>query len=238
MKSNRIRPLHMKIAVAVLAVALAVIWADMDRSAYAQDKPQRVIVRFNGDFPPPPHPAALAMRNFAERLPKVIPGSQARTYFAGSLYTIPEAFEALRAGNLEMSWMQIGKAAPVEPWLMAAVGPGVLTTVGAVDSIEETQTFQMLIDRLETVHGIKVFGAAHMSFGMGAGGRQRFLKPTDFAGHKLRTMTPIENASFEAFNASPVVMSMGEVPSALQSGVIDGLMTSIGGWISVREKAP
>ncbi|MFH1603587.1 MAG: hypothetical protein ABIH03_06745, partial [Pseudomonadota bacterium] len=32
--------------------------------------------------------------------------------------------------------------------------------------------------------------------------------------------------------------AFGEVPSALQSGVIDGLMTSIGGWLSVREQAP
>jgi TRAP-type C4-dicarboxylate transport system substrate-binding protein len=33
-------------------------------------------------------------------------------------------------------------------------------------------------------------------------------------------------------------MAFGEVPSALESGVIDGLMTSIGGWLSVREQAP
>lgn len=33
-------------------------------------------------------------------------------------------------------------------------------------------------------------------------------------------------------------MAFGEVPSALESGVIDGLVTSIGGWRSVREQAP
>jgi len=232
------RPLRMRIAVAMLAVALATIWGATDRIAYAQDKPQRVVLRFNADFPPPPHPAAIALKYFAERLPQVIPGSQARVYYAGALYTIPEAFEAMRAGNLEMSWMQIGKAAPVDPWMMAAVGPGVLTTVGAVESIEKTQTFQMLVDRLETVQGIKVFGAGHMSFGMGVGGKKRYLKPADFAGRKMRSMTPVENASLEAWKASPVVMAFGEVPSALQSGVIDGLMTSIGGWLSVREQAP
>jgi hypothetical protein len=42
----------------------------------------------------------------------------------------------------------------------------------------------------------------------------------------------------EAWRANPVVMGFGEVPSALESGVIDGLMTSIGGWLSVREQAP
>ncbi len=232
------RPLRMRIAVAICVAVLAATWGATDRNAYAQDKPQRVVLRFSADFPPPPHPAALALKHFAERLPQVIPGSQARVYYAGALYTIPEAFEAMRQGNLEMSWMQIGKAAPVDPWMMAVVGPGVLTTVGAVESIEKTQTFQMLVDRLETVQGIKVFGAGHMSFGMGVGGHKRYLKPADFAGRKLRSMGPVENASFEAWKASPVVMAMGEVPSALQSGVIDGLMTSIGGWLSVREQAP
>jgi TRAP-type C4-dicarboxylate transport system substrate-binding protein len=206
--------------------------------AFAQDKPQKVVLRFAADFPPPPHPAGLAMKHFADRLPQVIPGSEARLYYAGALYTIPEAFEAMRQGNLEMTWMQIGKTAPVDPWMMTLVGPGILTTVGAVDNLERTKTFQMLVERLEKRQNIKVFGAGHMSFGMGVGGKRRYVKPEDFTGRKVRSMGPVENASLEAWRANPVVMGFGEVPSALESGVIDGLMTSIGGWLSVREQAP
>jgi TRAP-type C4-dicarboxylate transport system substrate-binding protein len=222
---------------AALTVTLAASWASA-QFAHAQDKPQKVVLRFVADFPPPPHPAGLAMRHLAERLPQVIPGSEARIYYAGALYTIPEAFEAMRQGNLEMTWMQIGKAASVEPWLMAVVGPGVLTTVGAVDSLEKTKTYQVLVERLEKRHLIKVFGAGHMSFGMGVGGKRRYVKPEDFVGKKVRSMGPVENAALEAWKANPVVMAFGEVPSALESGVIDGLMTSIGGWLAVREQAP
>ena len=178
------------------------------------------------------------MKHFADRLPQVIPGSEARLYYAGALYTIPEAFEAMRQGNLEMTWMQMGKAAPVDPWMMAVVGPGVLTTVGAVDNFEKTKTYQMLVDRLEKQQAIKVFGAGHMSFGMGVGGKKRYLKPEDFTGRKVRSMGPVENAVLESWKANPVVMAFGEVPNAIESGVIDGLMTSIGGWLSVREQAP
>jgi TRAP-type C4-dicarboxylate transport system substrate-binding protein len=137
-----------------------------------------------------------------------------------------------------MTWMQIGKAAPVDPWMMALVGPGILTTVGAVDSLEKTKTYQMLVDRLEKRQLIKVFGAGHMSFGMGVGGKRRYQKPEDFVGKKVRSMGPVENASLESWRANPVVMGFGEVPNALESGVIDGLMTSLGGWNSVREQAP
>jgi TRAP-type C4-dicarboxylate transport system substrate-binding protein len=223
---------------ATLAVAAITAFLGIPQGVHAQGTPQKVVLRFVSDFPPPPHPAALAMRHFADRLPQVIPGSEARLYYAGALYSIPEAFEAMRQGNLEMTWMQVGKAAPVDPWMMALVGPGILTTVGAVDSLETTGTYRMLIDRLEKRQLIKVFGVGHMSFGMGIGGKRRYVKPEDFSGRKMRSMGPVENAALESWKASPVVMNFGEVPSALESGVIDGLMTSLGGWNSVREQAP
>ncbi len=97
-----------KTTAAMFVAALAVTWGAIEGPAYAQDKPNKVVLRFAADFPPPPHPAGLAMKHFAERLPEVIPGSEARLYYAGALYTIPEAFEAMRQGNLEMTWMQIG----------------------------------------------------------------------------------------------------------------------------------
>jgi TRAP-type C4-dicarboxylate transport system substrate-binding protein len=206
--------------------------------AHAQDKPQKVVLRFVSDFPPPPHPAALAMKYLADRLPQVIPGSEARLYYAGALYTVPEAFEAMRQGNLEMTWMQIGKAAPVDSWMLSVVGPGILTTVGAVDNLDKTKTYQMLVDRLAKNQRVKVFGVGHMSFGMGVGGKKRYAKPEDFTGKKVRSMGPAENPVLASWKANPVVMNFGEVPSALESGVIDGLMTSLGGWNSVREQAP
>jgi TRAP-type C4-dicarboxylate transport system substrate-binding protein len=217
--------------------ALAVTWG-MPQPAAAQDAPKKVVMRFASDFPPAPHPAGLAMKHFADRLPQVIPGSEARLYPAGALYTIPEAFEAMRQGNLEMTWMQMGKAGSVDPWMMAVVGPGILTTVGAVDNLEKTKTYQMLAERMEKQQRIKVFGAGHMSFGMGVGGKKRYLNADDFTGRKVRSMGPAENPVLESWKANPVVMAFGEVPTALESGVIDGLMTSIGGWLGVRQQAP
>ena len=139
MKANRTRRTFTTAGAAALAVALAAAFALPERQAHAQAmKP--VVLRFVADFPPPPHPAGLAMQYFKDRLPQVIPGSEARLYFAGALYTIPEAFEAMRQGNLELTWMQMGKAAPVDPYMMSVVGPGILTTVGAVDNLDQACT--------------------------------------------------------------------------------------------------
>jgi len=222
---------------AIVAAFAAASWS-VAEPAHAQGQPQKVIMRFASDFPPPPHPAGLAMKYFSERLPKVIPGSEARLYYAGALYTVPEAYEAMRQGNLEMTWMQIGKAAPVDPWMLSVVGPGILTTVGAVDNLDKTSTYQMLVDRMAKNQLVKVFGVGHMSFGMGVGGKKRYAAPADFVGKKVRSMGPAENPVLEAWKANPVVMNFGEVPSAMDSGVIDGLMTSLGGWNSMRQQAP
>ncbi len=238
MDRKQFRRLSFSVAGATFVAALAVTWLAAENPAYAQDKPQKVVMRFASDFPPPPHPAGLAMKYFSERLPQVIPESEARLFFAGALYTIPEAFEALRQGNLEMAWMQIGKAAPVDSWMLTVVGPGILTTVGAVDNLDKTSTYQMLVDRLGKNQAVRVFGVGHMSFGMGVGGKKRYVKPEDFVGKKVRSMGPAENPVLAAWKASPVVMNFGEVPSAMESGVIDGLMTSLGGWNSMREQAP
>jgi TRAP-type C4-dicarboxylate transport system substrate-binding protein len=107
-----------------------------------------------------------------------------------------------------------------------------------VDNLEKTKTYQMLIDRLQKKQLITVFGVGHMSFGMGVGGKKRYVKPEDFNGKKVRSMGPVENAALESWKANPVVMGFGEVPNAMESGVIDGLMTSLGGWNSMREQAP
>ncbi len=229
--------INLKLAAAFAAPLLAASWLGAE-PVQAQDAPKKVVLRFASDFPPPPHPAGLAMKYFADRLPQVIPGSEARLYYAGALYNAPEAFEAMRQRNLEMAWMQAGKVAPVDPWMMTVVGPGILTTVGAVDSLEQTSTYKMLVERLEKTQLVRVFGTGHMSFGMGVGGKKRYASPSDFDGRKVRSMGPVENASLAAWKANPVVMGFGDVPSALESGVIDGLMTSIGGWLSVREQAP
>jgi TRAP-type C4-dicarboxylate transport system substrate-binding protein len=225
-----------KLPVIAVAAAFAAASWSVATPVHAQTKP--VVMRFAADFPPPPHPAGLAMKYFSERLPQVIPGSEARLYFAGALYTVPEAYEAMRQGNLEMTWMQIGKAAPVDPYMLSVVGPGVLTTVGAVDNLDKTSTYKMLVERMAKNQQVKVFGVGHMSFGMGVGGKKRYQSPADFAGKKVRSMGPAENPVLEAWKANPVVMAFGEVPSAMESGVIDGLMTSLGGWNSMREQAP
>ena len=207
-----------RLSINVAAAALACVVAAVCVPPAGAQAPKPVVLRFVADFTR----AAASGGHGDEVLRRAPaagdPGQRGAPLLLGRALHDPEAFEAMRQGNLEMTWMQMGKAAPVDPLMMSVVGPGVLTTVGAVDNFEKTKTYQTLVERLQKKQAIKVFGAAHMSFGMGVGGKKRYLKPEDFTGRKVRSMGPAENPVLESWKANPVVMAFGEVPTAMRVG--------------------
>lgn len=198
-----------------------------------------VTIRLASDTAGLPHPAAIAMEHLKNRVAEEIPGSDVRIFVSSSLYKIPEAMEAMTEGNLEMAWGQFGKTAQVDPYANVVVGPMLLTTPGAINQLDSFETYQMLVQRFNDIHDVKLFGTAHLSFYMGVGGAKgRLIAPSDFQDKKMRSMGPAENAMLSAFGSNPTTMAFGDVPPALETGVIDGLLTSLGGWNRVKEQAP
>ncbi len=198
-----------------------------------------VKLRWASDHTGPPHPAGIAEVYFAEQVEKRIPGSKVRIYWAKSLYTVPQGVKALTQGNLEILTGQFGKTSSIEPLANVLLGAGKLTTVGAIDAVDTTKTFKALAAHFNKLHDITIFGAGHLSMYMGAGAvKARLIGPADFAGKKMRSMGPAENALLSALGANPQAMAFGDVPPALQTGVIDGLLTSLGGFNSTKEQAP
>ena len=198
-----------------------------------------VKLRWASDHTGPPHPAGIAEVYFAEQVEKRIPGSKVQIFWAKSLYTIPQGVKALTQGNLEMITGQFGKTSSIEPLANVLLGAGKLSTVGAIDGVDSTKTFSDLVAHFNKAHDITIFGAGHLSMYMGAGAvKGRLIGPADFAGKKMRSMGPAENALLSALGANPQAMAFGDVPPALQTGVIDGLLTSLGGFNSTKEQAP
>ena len=198
-----------------------------------------VKLRWASDHTGPPHPAGIAELYFAEQVEKKIPGSKVQIYWAKSLYTVPQGLKALTQGNLEIMTGQFGKTSSVEPLANVVLGAGKLTTVGAIDAMDTTKTYAALAKHFNKVHDVTLMGAGHLSMYMGAGAiKSRLISPADFAGKKMRSMGPAENALMSALGANPQAMAWGDVPPALQTGVIDGLLTSLGGFNASKEQAP
>ncbi len=236
MSVNQISSLCRTIGKRVAALGCSVVVAGAVMASQAQAE---VTIRLASDTAGLPHPAAIAMERLKDRLAEEIPGSEVRIFVSSSLYKIPEAMEAMTEGNLEMAWGQFGKTAQVDPYASVVVGPMLLTTPGAVNQLDQFKTYEMITKRFNDIHDVKLFGTAHMSFFMGVGGAKgRLIAPADFQDKKMRSMGPAENAMLSAFGSNPTTMAFGDVPPALETGVIDGLLTSLGGWNRIKEQAP
>jgi TRAP-type C4-dicarboxylate transport system substrate-binding protein len=223
---------------AVSAVALTFA-AGTNLATADGHKIKPIKMRWASDHSGPPHPAAIAEVFFAEQVEKKIPGSKVQIYWAKSLYNVPKGTQALTKGNLEMMTGQFGKTSSVEPLANTIVGAGKLTTPGAIQGLDGTKTYAQLKKVFNDKHGITLFGSGHLSMYMGAGAvKSRLLVPSDFAGKKIRSMGPAENALLGSLGANATTMSFGDVPPALQTGVIDGLLTSLGGFNATKEQAP
>lgn len=236
MKIDALRSFKRLGIMAASAGVLAFAAGDLLTPAHAADV-EPVMIRIVGDHSPTPHPAAIAEEFMKQRIQEEIPGSEVRIFTAGALYTIPEAVEAMGEGNLEMAWGQFGKTAQIDPYMSVVNGPMLVTTPGAMNQLDSFDTVEMLAERFQEQHGIKMFGTAHLSMFMGVGAGKRLLEPDDLQGMKIRSMGPAENSALQAWGANPTTMAFGDVPSALETGVIDGLLTSLGGWNSVKDQA-
>ena len=205
-----------------------------------QEQPaaEKITIRFVGDLPTPPHPAAVAIDEWAKKLPETLPGAEVRPSFAGSLYDINEAMQALETGNLEMVWGQSGKAAAWDPRMGIPTVPVVYTTVGAMtEGFPQSEVAKYIEEHLAS-RGIKVFGWGDLSWYTAIGAKERLLTLDDIKGKKIRTFSPTLNKLLETWGGSPVTLAFGDVPSALSSGTIDGLVTSAGGWGQIKDLAP
>ncbi|MEM7684749.1 MAG: TRAP transporter substrate-binding protein [Paracoccaceae bacterium] len=228
--------LHRNVGKRIAMLGCSAVAAGAIMASQAQAE---VTIRVASDTAGLPHPAAIAMERLKDRVAEEIPGSDVRIFVSSSLYKIPEAMEAMTEGNLEMAWGQFGKTAQVDPYANVVVGPMLLTTPGAINSLDEFETYKMLEKRFNDIHDVKLFGTAHLSFYMGVGAKAgRLIAPSDFEEKKMRSMGPAENAMLSAFGSNPTTMAFGDVPPALETGVIDGLLTSLGGWNRVKEQAP
>jgi C4-dicarboxylate-binding protein DctP len=224
-----------KLYLPAAVLAAAVVAAPVQMAGAAEP----VKLRWASDHNGPPHPAAIAEVYFAEQVEKRIPGSKVQIFWAKSLYTVPQGTKALTQGNLEVLTGQFGKTSSVEPLSNVLLGAGKLSTVGAIDSVDKTKTFAALAEHFNKTHDITIMGAGHLSMYMGAGAvKSRLIGPADYAGKKMRSMGPAENALLSALGANPQAMAFGDVPPALQTGVIDGLLTSLGGFNATKEQAP
>lgn len=231
------RPAILPALLAITGIAAAA--AALPAAPAAAEELTPVTIRISSDTAPPPQPVGMAQEFFKERLAEIIPGSEVRIFYAGSLYSsIGDSVAALTEGNLEMTWGQFAKTGDLDPYANVVTGPLLLTTPGAMQALDTLPSFKKLVERFDKMHDVTIFGTGHLSMFNGVGATRRLVKPEDFAGAKIRSPGASINAIIESWGANATAMPFGDVPSALQTGVLDGLITSLSGFVITRDQAP
>jgi len=170
-------------------------------------------------------------------LEKLLPGSEFQSYHSSSLYKPAETMNQLVLGNLEMG-AEDADAAGWDPWCNIWAQPMLLTTVGAHMEFRTTALAKALEEHMAD-KGIKVLGWECESMLGGCGASERLLTLDDLKGKKIRISATLTQAPMvEAFGGSPVSLAWGDVPSAVQTGVIDAVITSVGGFRQIKDLAP
>lgn len=187
-----------------------------------------VIIRWAADHPGAPHPNGQAAEWFKEALEERIPGSEVRLYFAGALYSsTPEMLEAAAIGNLELLMGQYGKDSAFEPTAGIVNQPAALTSVGAIANVYDTEHMALLRERMAAL-GITTIANSSLSFYIGFAGKGPHpATPNDLRGLNVRTFDTVTQPTvLGAWGANAIAMPFSEVASALETGVIDGVLTT------------
>ncbi len=171
------------------------------------------------------------------KLEELIPNAKVQLYTASSLYKPIETLNQLASGNLEMGSID-SDGAGWDPWINIYAQPMALTTVGAHLEFRNSETAKAFEERM-LARGVRVLGWMPESMLGGNAAATRQLSLDDMKGKKIRISAVLtQGPLITSLGANPVAMAFGDVPSALQTGVVDGCLTSVGGFKNIKDLAP
>lgn len=188
---------------------------------YVQAK--EILFRVTNEVALPSHFAQQTCEKFKQIMDKELPPGLVKVsvYQGGQLYKDMQALDAQLLGNCELTLTHMGTMSHFQPKCGITDLPYGISTPEAVWAIPGSKLGGML-ESMINASGFKVLGWMH-SGTVGILTKKRVLIPQDVKGLKIRSWEPtVYPRWFELMGASGIHMPAPEVPSALQTGVIDG----------------
>jgi tripartite ATP-independent transporter DctP family solute receptor len=163
--------------------------------------------------------------DFAERVAKATDGKvKVRVFYDGSLFGERVAIEAVLNGSVDLGTSANAQFAPWTDAMLWMDMPFVVNDQAGLRKLLDGEPGNVIRQSLEKKPGLKVL----MMVDNGGGRpvltvKKQVKTPADLKGMKVRSVSsPVDQAIWRAWGASPSPIDFAEVYSALQSGVIDG----------------
>jgi TRAP-type C4-dicarboxylate transport system substrate-binding protein len=174
-----------------------------------------------------------ATRVFVAEVNKLDPSLKFRIYPAQSLGIKPVAqFDALQNGTLEMAVFPMSYAVGKAEEFSIIIMPGTVPTLDFATKLRNSP-FYAKFQALAEKHGVHVV-TWWWTPGAFATKDREITGPKSVDGLKMRAADPTFEAMLKAAGASVVSMPSTEIYPSLQSGVINGTLTSAETFVSMR----
>jgi TRAP-type C4-dicarboxylate transport system substrate-binding protein len=172
-------------------------------------------------------------RLFAQEVTRHDPSFKFRIYPGASLISNPlKQIDALTDGSIDLSVFPLVYAVGKAPEFSITLLPGVMTSVTDAMRFKDTE-YEKLLQEVAEKQGFHILTWWWMEGGI-ANRVRPITTPDSVKGLKFRGADRTIDTMLKKAGASVFSMPSTELYNALQSGVLDGLMTSYDTFISMR----
>lgn len=173
----------------------------------------------------PGHLVDVASKRFAELVAEKSGGKlKIEVFPAGQLAGLRQGTEAIQVGTLDFVWSDFGTLANWQKHLGFISLPFMFRDTDHVIATLNGKVGEDLSADVRKTLNIEVLGYGIAGFRVMMSRTKEINKPADMAGMKVRVPeVPVYVSSFKKLGANPTPMAWGEVYTALQTGVIDGV---------------
>lgn len=198
---------------AVVLIVGAPVWAAPKVMKYGHFQPAKL--------DQPKHAAALAFKNYVEANTK---GSiKVEVYPAGQLGNEVTVIEGLKLGTMELVVLHDGPISTFyKPFMLYAI-PYLFDDQAMAWSVVDGPFGKEMAADMVKKTGVRMMALADNGIRHFTNSKRPIKSPEDMKGLKIRVMPgPIWSKLVESLGASPSPVPWGELPAALQQGVVDG----------------
>ncbi len=145
----------------------------------------------------------------------------------GSVGNEAEKFDQVSTGLLEVSLSDVRSIAQVDPFIYGVRLPYIFDDIAHMDrALEAGKVFERINENLA---GQDIMLLALAPLGPSSGvitTKQAVRSPADMSSLRMRALDDAQIAMYEAWGSAGTIVPWGEVPAALQTGVVDGYLNS------------
>jgi C4-dicarboxylate-binding protein DctP len=205
----------------VFAVMLALMVLAMVSPVDAQQKVLKYAHFQPAKDDQPKHAAALAFKDYVEK--NTNGAIKVEIYPAGQFGKDAETMEAVKMGTLEMAVAHDGAVASVFKEIAILGIPYLYDSHAHAWRVYDSAFGQRYADLMLKKTGIRMLALADNGVRHFTNSARPIVTPADMKGMKIRIMpSPVFKILVESLGASPSAVPWGELPTALQSKVVDG----------------